>query len=269
MCRLRPVTILGIAFVASLGLVGWKCPNSPLIQVSFTGGPQAGTAPLLAQFHGNVTVLPPLMLQTKFRGEPGETEQPVPVPRPQAVPPVPLVVVLWIWDFGDGTTDTGQDVTHVYNQTGCYDVTLTVVLSNGMSGSLTRLSFVCVRQPNNPPTADAGPDQNVLLPPIGKTGAKGLKQIGTQVQLDGSGSFDPDNDPLTYDWTFLQWPGQGAKPALPEPTLSDPTAVMPTFIAEAPGDYVIQLIVDDGQPNGKVASQPDTVTITAGFEIPQ
>lgn len=30
----------------------------------------------------------------------------------------------WFWDFGDGSTDTVQDTTHTYNDTGYYDVTL-------------------------------------------------------------------------------------------------------------------------------------------------
>lgn len=263
-CKMRPVTVLGFILVASLALVGWKCPGSPLVQVSFVGGPQAGPAPLYAQFHGNVTVLPPLTLDTKFRGGPGEHEQPNPAPQQHQ----PLVIVVWIWDFGDGTTDTGQDVAHTYTQDGCYDVTLTVVLSNGMSGSLTKPSFVCVNQ-NRQPVANAGPDQNVLLPPFGKTAMIKGTLPGTEVQLDGSASYDPDGDPLTYQWTFLQWPGQDAKLLPPVPELSDPTSVMPTFVAELAGDYVIQLIVDDGQPDAKVASEPDTVTITATFQNPQ
>ena len=32
----------------------------------------------------------------------------------------------WLWDFGDGTTSTEQDPTHVYTKTGTYTVTLTV-----------------------------------------------------------------------------------------------------------------------------------------------
>ncbi|GAB4277231.1 MAG: hypothetical protein Kow0080_28060 [Candidatus Promineifilaceae bacterium] len=50
-------------------------------------------------------------------------------------------------------------------------------------------AYVFIGVPTNqPPTANAGPDQNV--------------EIGTAVTLDGSGSSDPDgNTPLTYGWT--------------------------------------------------------------------
>jgi probable HAF family extracellular repeat protein len=40
---------------------------------------------------------------------------------------------------------------------------------------------------NNPPVAVAGPDQTV--------------SCSTQANLDGSGSHDSDNDPLTYEWS--------------------------------------------------------------------
>ena len=44
---------------------------------------------------------------------------------------------------------------------------------------------------NHPPVANAGPDQNIQA-----TG-----QNDVSIQLDGSKSSDPDNDPLTYVWT--------------------------------------------------------------------
>jgi PKD repeat protein len=37
----------------------------------------------------------------------------------------------WQWDFGDGTTSTEQNPTHVYEREGAYDVTLTVSNSYG------------------------------------------------------------------------------------------------------------------------------------------
>ncbi len=53
------------------------------------------------------------------------------------------------------------------------------------------------------------------------------------VSLDGSGSFDPDNDTLTYRWDF----GDGASGAGPTPT----------HTYTAGGEYTVTLIVNDGR----------------------
>jgi hypothetical protein len=52
---------------------------------------------------------------------------------------------------------------------------------------------VAVSEENDPPVADAGPDQSA--------------RTNTLVTLDGSGSYDPENDlPLTYGWTQTSGP---------------------------------------------------------------
>ena len=97
---------------------------------------------------------------------------------------------------------------------------------------------------NAPPVADAGPDQTI--------------DVGQTVQLDGSGSHDPDGDPLTFDWSFVSVPsGSGA-------VLDDPHAVDPAFIADAPGVYVVQLVVHDGSRS----SAPDTAIISTTNTAP-
>jgi len=91
---------------------------------------------------------------------------------------------------------------------------------------------------NEPPVADAGPDQTV--------------NVGDLVQLDGSGSYDPDGDPLSYSWTFI------SKPAGSSATLSDPSSVNPTFTADLAGEYLLKLTVDDGR--GQADSDQTKVT---------
>ncbi len=96
----------------------------------------------------------------------------------------------------------------------------------------------CAEPPQNtPPVADAGSDQTV--------------DVGQTVTLNGSGSSDADGDSLTFSWEFIVAPGGSAA------ALSDPTAVMPTFVADVPGDFVIALVVNDGT----VDSPPDDVVI--------
>lgn len=108
--------------------------------------------------------------------------------------------------------------------------------------SLPDSVVVTVRSPNRVPAANAGNDQTV--------------QAGATVQLDGSGSSDPDHDTLTYRWT-----------ASPQLTLSDATAVRPHFIPSAEGTYILTLVVSDGQ----LSSAPDQVAVVvegSGFAEP-
>jgi hypothetical protein len=83
---------------------------------------------------------------------------------------------------------------------------LTVTDSGGLKGTDT--SIVNISWVDQPPTADAGPDQTV--------------GIGETVMLDGSNSMDPDDGIGSYLWS------QTGGPAV---TLSDPAAVQPTFLS--------------------------------------
>ena len=117
-------------------------------------------------------------------------------------------------------------------------LTFQLIVRDGHFNSTPDTVSITVRNVNQAPTANAGLDQVVDEP--------------TSVTLDGSGSSDPDGDPLTSNWT------QTAGPAV---TLSDPTAVRPTFTApEVTADTILtfHLIVRDG----RVDSTPDTVNIT-------
>jgi hypothetical protein len=93
-----------------------------------------------------------------------------------------------------------------------------------------------VRKGNAPPVADAGPNQ--FLP-------------GAQtVMLDGSASYDPDGDPITYQW--VQESG-------PTVTLSSYTAVKPTFAGATGQIYSFRLTVKD--PYGAQGIARTSVTI--------
>ena len=79
------------------------------------------------------------------------------------------------------------------------------------------------------PVANAGPDIGNIRP-------------GQTITLDGSTSFDPEGDPLTYSWSLSTPAGSAA-------VLANPTSVRPTFTVDRDGDYVVQLIVNDGLLN--------------------
>lgn len=68
--------------------------------------------------------------------------------------------------------------------------------------------------------------------PIAEVGGPYLGPARSEIQFDGTGSNDPDNDPLTFTWDF----GDGNSG-------SGPT---PTNIYDAAGIYDVCLTVDDG-----------------------
>ena len=107
-----------------------------------------------------------------------------------------------------------------------------------------------------PVIGESGPDQsfNVLAADAPTADAGGDQTVATEdiVQLDGSGSSDPEDDDLTFSWTLSVPGGSGA-------SLSDATIVDPTFVADVDGEYVATLVVNDGTSG----SDPDTVEIEA------
>ena len=101
---------------------------------------------------------------------------------------------------------------------------------------------------NKSPTADAGPDQ------------LGVWE-GALVTLDGSGSSDPDDDPLRYRWN--QFSGESV-------VLSSQNIVNPTFTAPqgltAEAVLSFRLLVTD--PEGHFDSDTVTVTVDPEAEPP-
>jgi hypothetical protein len=74
--------------------------------------------------------------------------------------------------------------------------------------------------------------------------------VGTPVTLDGSGSSDPDNDPLAYVWVQTSGPAAA---------LSGDKTATASFTPAQAGTYVFELTVADG----KATSQPATATVSA------
>src|SRR5207244_3603883 len=99
-----------------------------------------------------------------------------------------------------------------------------LIVNDGHVGSAP--SNVTISTFNSAPVANAGRDQSIV--------------VGHTVQLNGSASTDVDGDQLSYHWSLLSVPAGSSA------TLSDAAAVNPTFFADQLGDYIVQLIVNDG-----------------------
>lgn len=105
------------------------------------------------------------------------------------------------------------------------------LFSSLTSGKITRVTQVSYR-----PVAVAGLNKTV--------------QEGETVQLDGSGSYDLDGNPITFSWK------SPAGIYLNDSTLKKPTFIAP--IVTATKNLTFTLVVNDGTSN----SDPATVTIT-------
>jgi len=87
---------------------------------------------------------------------------------------------------------------------------------------------------NLTPVADAGVDQSV--------------NAATLVSLDGNGSSDANNDPLTFSWSFISIPPGSAA------VIADPSSSLTSFFADVEGNYVVSLVVNDGVANSAVSN---------------
>src|SRR5215211_6022319 len=102
---------------------------------------------------------------------------------------------------------------------------------------------------NQPPIANAGPDQTAVQP-------------GQRVTLDGTGSSDPDGGRIdSYSWSLVSSPppAAGGSAQIDVRPNDNRGASQARFTApQIPGDYVFQLVVTD---NEEATSAPDTVLI--------
>ncbi|MGJ0428053.1 PKD domain-containing protein [Methylobacter sp.] len=106
--------------------------------------------------------------------------------------------------------------------------------------------LVAIDTQNIKPIANAGDDQT-------------NKTVGKTVVLDGSLSSDVDGDALTYVWSLLHQP-EGSNAVV---LRADQAKA--AFTPDRPGDYIGQLIVNDGQAD----SDPDTALVAVSVAEPK
>jgi uncharacterized repeat protein (TIGR01451 family) len=148
------------------------------------------------------------------------------------------------WDVGAGTAYTLSFTAHVTENISFVGQiianTAHFTAANQAPGTSNPATFTIEGQVfNNPPVADAGVDQTVL--------------VSTTVMLDGSGSTDPDgHTPLAYGWAQTS--------STSTVLLSSSTISRPTFTAPgAPTVLTFSLTVTDALG---LISMPDIVAIT-------
>ena len=130
----------------------------------------------------------------------------------------------WHWDLGDGETSNDQNPTHIYDEIGQYNVTLTVMDDNGdVANDETQINIQII---NNPP----------VTPMIdGQTKGK----IGEEYTYCIIG-IDPDEDYLYVQWDWgddntTNWLG---------PYASGDT-ICASHVWERKGTYIISVYLKD------------------------
>lgn len=114
---------------------------------------------------------------------------------------------------------------------------LTVTDNEGATNSDT--VNIIVNPINTLPVSNAGESLTVL--------------INNQVILDGSKSSDPDGTALIFNWYFVSTPVNSSA------ILNNNTLESPSFTVDILGEYVLELIVNDGEADSAI----DRVIVTA------
>lgn len=120
--------------------------------------------------------------------------------------------------------------------------TLSLIVNDGTLNSAAATVTITVNAvPNLRPVAVAGANQTLPASPA-------------PIMLDGSGSADPEAQPITYAWTLV------TKPMGSAAALSATNTAQTGFQADIDGLYIAQLIVNDGVQD----SLPSRVNVQVG-----
>lgn len=93
--------------------------------------------------------------------------------------------------------------------------------------------------PTLPPTTNSAP--------VASVGNDCTVAVGEIVELDGSDSFDADEDTLRYTW-FVRKPGESVA------DIVNATSSIVAFVPDVEGRYTVELVVNDGKINSLSAT---------------
>jgi PKD repeat protein len=125
------------------------------------------------------------------------------------------VLIKYNWDFGDGKSDFGEIVEHVYQESGNYEIKLTVEDEEGKSKTGYTSCYVI--------------EKNLLPIPIINGPYTG--KVGSLITFNSEGSYDPDGIIIDYIWDFNDGKISNEK--------------SPTHVYSKEGEYSITLTITD------------------------
>src|SRR3989454_513881 len=141
-------------------------------------------------------------------------------------------IASYAWSFGDGSSGTGVQASHVFAAKGTFQIRLAVVDNDGLSNETTRTLAI----------PDRAPQITSSTPGVGPlTIDAGATQTFTVI------AWDPDGDVLMYTWRVDGAAAGGNLSAL-------------NFASTTPGAHTVNVTASDGS---LVASREWTVTVVA------
>ncbi|MDO9324722.1 MAG: PKD domain-containing protein, partial [Methanoregula sp.] len=117
----------------------------------------------------------------------------------------------WLWEFGDNTTTTEQNATHLYSSAGSYRVNLTAI-NGGGSNTLSRSGYITV--------------SSAVITPVANF--MGTPTTGT-LPLTVKFTDNSTNNPTTWNWSF----GDGS--------IVNASVQNPVHTYASPGTYTVSL----------------------------
>lgn len=130
------------------------------------------------------------------------------------------------WQLGNGQTKNEKTFSYAYPYPGTYTIELKVEDYYGLVDYDTTTATITAPDETSDPLPPI-----VNKPPIADAGGPYYEIVNVPVQFDGSDSYDPDGNTLTYKWEF----GDGFKS----------NAKIPTHTYKKPGNYTVKLTVVD------------------------
>lgn len=153
------------------------------------------------------------------------------------------------WSFGDGTTGNGMIVTHSFQSTSSYNVRLTVTDDRGADGTTS-----------NTVTVGSGGEPTAALTVSPNT----IATAGGTVQLDASGSTDPEDNSSQLRYSFTAIASTGV--SINHPSTNFPQATASIGSLPVNSTVTFRVVVTDTDGNQDQSFAFVTVTNTQATE---